>query len=215
MRKWPLIVGIALLLAGTAAIVVLVGSKSGASTTTSGQAADAGGSGVPIVTLNCIGGSEKSALMADPQLRSILRTKYHLQVNYEPLGSYEQVELSTAQLKAQHTDCLWPSSTSAQLVFESMHTLSDFPGYRAQTVLESPEVIYAGPDSTAALVRQGVVVREANRYFIVNMKQLLLADVLKQRTWQSLGATNIGGPMTIFSTNPPPATAALRSPNSS
>jgi hypothetical protein len=192
LRKGPLAIGIALLILGTVGLVLLVG---GGNSSKQAPAAKA-------VTITCLGGSEKQELMADPQIRSILRTKYHLVVDYEPEGSYQQVETSTAQLKAQHLDCLWPSSASAQRVFESQHNTADFSGYRAETVLESPEVVYSGPDSTAALTRQKIVERRANRYYIVDMKRLLLDLVLKNRTWTSLGAADIARPVTIFSTDP-------------
>jgi hypothetical protein len=198
MRKGPLAAGVALLIAGTVAIALVIsGSKSGGSTSSASSSA------APLVTLTCLGGSEKTALMADPALQAILRSKYHLRVSFEPMGSYQQVELPTARLEAQHIDCLWPSSSSAQRVFESMHRTSDFSGYRAQTVLESPEVIYSGPQSTAALVRAGIVQQRDNRYYIVDMKRLLLDLVLANKTWASLGAAAEGGrPVTIFSTDP-------------
>ena len=195
MRKGPLAVSLALLVAGTVAIVVLVAGSKSSKHTSSVPAASA-------TTVNCVGGSEKQALMADPQVQAILRDKYGLHVAYRPMGSYAQVELPTSQLKAQRIDCLWPSSASAQRVFESQHQTTDFSGYRTNTVLQSPEVVYSGPESTAALMRQGIVEQRANRYFIVDMKRLLLDLVLKHRTWRSLGAQSIGRPVTIFSTDP-------------
>jgi hypothetical protein len=194
VRKGPLAVSIALLVAGTVAIVFIVsGSKSSKHTSTAAAS---------VVTLNCLGGSEKQALMADPQVQSILRDKYGVQVNFTPMGSYAQVELPTSQLKAQGIDCLWPSSASAERVFENEHQTADFNGYRSDTVLQSPEVIYSGPESTAALMRQRIVEHRDNRYYIVDMKRLLVDLVLKHRTWRSLGAQNIGRPVTIFSTDP-------------
>lgn len=196
MRKGPLAASVALLLAGTVAIVLVIGSSG------SKKSASASSSDTPAVNLNCLGGSEKQGLMSDPEVQKILLTKYHVRVDFTPEGSYQQVQLPTAELKAQHVDCLWPSSASALRVFESQHNTADFAGYRAETVLESPEVIYSGPESTAALERQKIVVQRANRYFIVDMKRLLLDLVLRQRSWASLGAPDIGRPVTIFSTDP-------------
>jgi hypothetical protein len=162
-----------------------------------------GSSSTPVVTINCIGGSEKSELMADPDVTKILRDRYHLAVNFTPMGSYDQVQLTTAELKARNVDCLWPSSESAQLVFEQTHaTNADFPAYQAQTVLQSPEVLYAGPDGTRVLLKQGVVVQRGGRYYLVNMKKLLLDYVLTGKTWGDLGAQTIAGPVNITSTDP-------------
>ena len=49
---------------------------------------------------------------------------------------------------------------------------------------------------------QGIVKQRNGRYFIVDMKKLLLDYVLKQRTWGSLGAHTIAGPVSISSTDP-------------
>ena len=100
MRKGPLAIGVALLVVGTVAVVVLVGGGKSSSPATTVPTASA-------ASVTCLGGSEKQAFMADPQIQNILRTKYHLSVDYRPQGSYQQVELPTAQLKAQHIDCLW------------------------------------------------------------------------------------------------------------
>lgn len=152
-------------------------------------------------TVTCIGGSEKSELMADATVQKILKDKYGLTVNFSPLGSYDQVRLSTQDLKARNVNCLWPSSASAQSVFESAHR-GAFANYSSENVLQSPEVVYAGPRGTDALVKAGIVEQRDSRYFIVNIKSLLLDYVLKRRTWESIGAANLRGPVTIASTDP-------------
>src|SRR5262249_4125453 len=132
--RWPLVIGALLVVAAIVGGVVAIRG---------------GGSSTPVTTLNCIGGSEKTSLMADADVTKILHDRYHLAVNFTPLGSYDQVQLTAAELKARSIDCLWPSSASAQLVFEKTHpTGTDFPAYRAETVLQSPEVLYAGPQGT-------------------------------------------------------------------
>jgi hypothetical protein len=68
--------------------------------------------------------------------------------------------------------------------------------------LQSPEVVYAGPRGTDALMKQGIVQQRANRYFIVNMKKLLLEFVTKRQTWDSIGAVDLRGPITVSSTDP-------------
>lgn len=152
------------------------------------------------VTVTCLGGSEKTELMADPEIRQLLKDRYGLTVVYNPLGSYDQVQLSADELAKRKADCLWPSSASAQSVFESLHA-GAYPQYRAETVLQSPEVIYAGPQGTDALVKAGIVSKRGDRYFIVDMKKLLLEHVLKHRTWESLGAADLRGPIAVNSTD--------------
>jgi hypothetical protein len=152
--------------------------------------------------ITCVGGSEKSELMADTDVKRILHDKYGLTVTFSPMGSYDQVQLSTDDLKARKIDCLWPSSASAQNVFESQHK-GAFADYRAQTVLQSPEVVYAGPSGTDALVAAGIVQKRDNRYFIVDMKKLLLQYILAHKKWDTdLKAKDLSGPITISSTDP-------------
>jgi hypothetical protein len=159
--------------------------------------------GPKVATISCIGGSEKTGLMADPKVQSILRKKYNLEVQFVPMGSYDQVLLTSADLKKRAADCLWPSSASAQYVFEATHQTTDYKAYRARTVLQSPEVIYAGPDSTAALVKTGIVQeRSSNRYYIVDLKRLLTDYVQKGASWSSLGTSVLAGPVMISSTDP-------------
>ncbi|MFE9653287.1 hypothetical protein [Micromonospora sp. NPDC006431] len=155
----------------------------------------------PPTTVTCVGGSEKSELMADGEVKRILREDYRLTVAFQPLGSYDQVQLSTDEIKARKLDCLWPSSASAQSVFEAQHA-GAFPDYRAENLLQSPEVIYAGPRGTDALLRKGIVQRRGDRYFVVDMKRLLLDHVVKRGTWEAIGAADLRGPITVASTDP-------------
>jgi hypothetical protein len=188
-KRLPLIIGGVLVLVAVAAGVFLI---------------KGGGSSTPAATINCIGGSEKQELMADPDVVKILKDRYHLIVNFTPQGSYDQVQLTTAELKAQAVDCLWPSSGSAQLVFEETHNVTtDFPGYHAETVLQSPEVIYAGPVATQTLLKNGIVQLRSGHYYIVKM-QMLLDTVLAKKTWADLAPkqTTIAGPVNISSTDP-------------
>ncbi|MBE3558507.1 MAG: hypothetical protein IMW89_04690 [Ktedonobacteraceae bacterium] len=156
----------------------------------------------PLTTVSCVGGSEKSPLMEDPQVKKILADKYHLAVDFQAMGSLDQALLPTDQLKQRKTDCLWPSSAGAQLVFEAKHNTADFPAYKADTVLRTPEVIYSGPSATDALMKARIVQQRDNRYFIVNMKELLLNYVLKGKRWEDLGTSGIRGPVKIGSTDP-------------
>ncbi|NLT29004.1 MAG: hypothetical protein GXX86_00900, partial [Propionibacterium sp.] len=153
-----------------------------------------------VATIKCVGGSEKTQLMADPDIKEILADKYQLTVEWKPQGSYDQVLQSAEQIEAQGYDCLWPSSASAQNVFESTHS-GEFPDYRALTVLQSPEVIYSGPQATDALVRAGLV-REQDAHYVADLKTLLLDHIVAGDTWQNLQAGSLQGPMNISSTDP-------------
>ncbi|MBB5867937.1 hypothetical protein F4553_001316 [Allocatelliglobosispora scoriae] len=186
------LIGLVLVLVACIGVAYVV-SRSGAEEAT-------GSPNSEPATITCIGGSEKTELMADPKVKSILHDRYGLTVTFQPLGSYDQVQLSTDELRARKTDCLWPSSASAQSVFEKSHS-GAFGDYRAENLLQSPEVVYAGPKGTDALVKAGLVEQRDKRYYIVNVKNLLLDYVLKKRTWESIQAGDLRGPIAIASTD--------------
>jgi ABC-type Fe3+ transport system substrate-binding protein len=152
--------------------------------------------------VTCVGGSEKSVLMQDTEIQGILRDKYGLTVDFTPMGSLAQATMSTNEIKQKGLDCLWPSSAAAETVFEAQHKSSEFEAYRSETVLTSPEVIYAGPNGTQALMKEGIVTKRGNSYYVVKMKELLLDYVLKSKHWEDFGTKNIQGPVQIGSTNP-------------
>jgi hypothetical protein len=56
------------------------------------------------ITVSCLGGSEKSELMADPDVRRILKDTYGLTVTFNPLGSYDQVQFTTEEQLARITE---------------------------------------------------------------------------------------------------------------
>lgn len=174
-------------------VVVFLNFKSPAATPGDTNASD-------VTTITVIGGSEKSELMADPDLQKILKETYGIVVNFTPMGSYAQVQLSADDLKSKNADALWPSSASAESVFEAS-SKSAFPDYRAESVLQSPEVIYSGPNATDALIAAGIVQKTGDQYFVVDLKKLLLEYTLKGKQWEEIGANGLSGPIKVGSTD--------------
>jgi hypothetical protein len=154
----------------------------------------------PTLTIDCIGGSEKAELMTDPDVQRILRDRYGVAVNFLPMGSYDQVQLSTEEIQQRSVECLWPASASAQSVFEAKHA-GAFVQYRAETVLQSPEVLYTGVSGAAALLAAGLAEDRDGRYFMADVRTFLLDYVLKRRTWESIGAKDLHGPIAMASTD--------------
>jgi hypothetical protein len=154
-----------------------------------------------VVTLSCIGGSEKNPLLEDPEITAILRDRYYIKVDFQAKGSLDLVQIPTDELKKKGINCLWPSNASAQLVFEQKHTLSDFPGYKAENVLNSPLVIYSWAEPTDALLKKQIVEQRDGNYYIIKMLDLVEL-IQKDTTWDSIGSPNLKGPIRLKSTNP-------------
>lgn len=153
------------------------------------------------VTVSCVGGSEKTQFMRDSEVVAILADDYGITVHWSAMGSYDQVLMSGSEIKAREVNCLWPSSGSARNVFEAQRAAT-FPEYRAETLLQSPEVLYAGPTGTDALVRAGLVVRNGHLYSMPDLRRFLLDFQVPGRTWEEIGAAGLKGPMSISSTDP-------------
>jgi hypothetical protein len=190
--------------AGIAGIVVVLiiavvlimmnkGSSSGGNT--------ASGGGPTRIT--CYGGSEKEDFINDPEVKKILNEKFGIEVNFIAKGSYKQVQISVDELKSSKVDCLWPSSASAQAIFEGSGNSKAFGNdYEAASVLQSPEVLYANVEAADGLKRAGIVQFRDNSFYIVDFKRLLEEYVLPGKFWGDLGVSLPAGPVLINSSDP-------------
>ncbi|CAM5742231.1 hypothetical protein MAUB1S_03162 [Mycolicibacterium aubagnense] len=174
------------------AVVVIMQSRHSDSTVAAGD-----------TKITCFGGSEKTDLMNDADVKKVLREKYHLEVDFNAKGSYKQVQIPADDLKANKIDCLWPSSASAQAVFEGSGNSQAFgTNYQAASVLQSPEVLYANVEAADGLKRAGIVQQRDNAYFIVDLRKLLEQYLLPGKSWGDLGVTVPSGPVLINSSDP-------------
>jgi hypothetical protein len=159
--------------------------------------------GVSAMKITCYGGSEKQDFINDPDVKRILKDKYSIEINYNAKGSYEQVQIPVGDLKADKIDCLWPSSASAQAVFEGSGNSKEFGNvYQAASVLQSPEVLYANSEAADGLTRAGIVQVRDNVYYIVDLKRLLEGYLLPGKSWADLGVALPSGPVIINSSDP-------------
>jgi hypothetical protein len=187
------IVGIVAVLV-IAVVVIMMSKRSGG-----GDAAPADGT----VKVTCLGGSEKEDLINDLEVKRILKDKYGIEVSFNATGSYKQVQIPADELKANKIDCLWPSSASAQAIFEGSGGSKAFGSdYQAASVLQSPEVLYANKEAADGLKNAGIVEVRDNSYFIVNLRKLLEEYLLPGKSWADLGVTLPSGPVLINSSDP-------------
>ena len=186
------IVGIVVALIA-AVLVIMFAKRSG----------DGGLAGGGATRITCYGGSEKEELINDPDVKRILADSYGVEVNFIPKGSYKQVQIPPDELRASKVDCLWPSSASAQAVFEGSGNSKAFGNdYEAASVLESPEVLYANKEAADGLQKAGIVALRDGNYFIVDLRRLLEEYLLPGKSWSDLGVTLPAGPVLINSSDP-------------
>ena len=177
-----------------AVVVIMMTKRSGG-----GASAPANGT----VKVTCLGGSEKADLINDLDVKRILKDKYGIEVSFNATGSYKQVQIPADELKADKVDCLWPSSASAQAIFEGSGSSKAFGNdYQAASVLQSPEVLYANKEAADGLKNAGIVEVRDNSYFIVNLRKLLEEYLLPGKSWADVGVTLPSGPVLINSSDP-------------
>jgi hypothetical protein len=190
-------VGIVGIVAVVAIAVVAIVWSRGSGDPTENRTADG------AVKLTCYGGSEKQDFINDPDVKRILHDRHGIEVDFVAKGSYKQVQIPADELKSESVDCLWPSSASAQAIFEGSGTSREFGNhYEAASVLQSPEVLYANAEAAVGLRNAGIVEQRADAYFIVDFKRLLEEYLLPGKTWADLGVTLPSGPVLINSSDP-------------
>lgn len=191
-----------LFFAGLAGIVIAVVAAIVLITTGKDAGDDAAPTG-GTMKITCYGGSEKEDLVNDPDVRNILRDKYGIEVDFNAQGSYKQVQIPADELKANKVDCLWPSSASAQAIFEGSGSSKAFGNnYQAASVLQSPEVLYANKEAVEGLKSSGIVALRDGVYFIVQLRRLLEEYLLAGKSWSDLGVELPSGPVLINSSDP-------------
>ncbi|HEY3285199.1 MAG TPA: substrate-binding domain-containing protein [Armatimonadota bacterium] len=184
-----------LLLLGLAALIVLAftqlrghGGKPGAGP----RDAASGNAGQAQTIVKLRVGGEKIGFLEDPEVKDFLARRYGLAVDYQKAGSVAMVEGKTDGL-----DALWPSSQVTLQLYRNRHGGSAV----AETIFNSPVVLYSTKEVTGALQRLGIVRVEQGTYYIVDMPRLIDLMV-KQAHWKDLGLPQLNGRVTVFSTDP-------------
>ena len=111
-------------------------------------------------------GGGKLNLLEDQKIKRILLSKYNIAVTPYKMGSMEMVK---ADRKKQ--DFIWPGYEVLQSGF-----------LRSETIFNSPVVIYAGWDTVGNLMRQGIVEKRENAYYIVQFDKLVAGNDVIETT---------------------------------
>lgn len=178
MKKWKLIIGIGLVIASGILAMLFAPSKT---------------EDPKQISLVIRYGSEKDGFINSPELKKILKEKYHIAVEGTKRGSLEMSEGGLTGV-----DALWPSSELAEAVFKKVNPSIS---YKSQNIFNTPLVFYSWPEVTESLIKQGVVEKRGNAYYVVLMKKYL-EMMIAERTWKDIGLERQTGRMTIHSTDP-------------
>lgn len=152
------------------------------------------------VTVSMFYGGEKSALLANPKVAAILHDRYALTLDATRAGSVEMV----TTLDTSGKDCLWPSNG----VSVEMARNAGKPVLSAETIFNSPIVLYAWSDVADALTKTGVVrtAQDGTLYADVQALGGLISD---GKRWKEDLGLNIYGPFRVISTDPVKSNSGL------
>ncbi len=130
------------------------------------------------VTLKGYVGGEKSEFLKNEKIQRILADKYDLAINPTKAGSIEMV----TSLDRTGMDFVWPSNDFAVALLRS----NGGQIRKEQIVFNSPIVIYTGWNIANAFIKQGIVEKRSEGYFIVRFPELL-KRIVEQQTWKEIG----------------------------
>lgn len=146
----------------------------------------------PAITIKGRLGGEKEGLLADEQVKSLLKSKYGITVQSERFGSLEMARSSTAG-----QDFLWPSSQIALEIYKARKA----PLISSEVLLNTPLVMYSWAGTTNALLKQGIVQQISGSYYIVDMAKLV-SLMTRGAHWKDIGLADFNGPIVVQCTDP-------------
>lgn len=143
-------------------------------------------------------GGEKLSLMQSQMMVDYL-ARNGLVVEPRKIGSIEMV---TEPIGSK--DALWPASDLGPELFKA----SGRQALSINGVFNSPIVIYSWNTVTDALVKQKIVERVQNTYYVIDLPKLL--KLLKSHTkWTDIGQPDLYGSVKVFSTDPTKSNSGL------
>lgn len=143
------------------------------------------------VTLKGFVGGEKIGFLEDEEVKSILKSKYGIELDYSKAGSIEMVK---DDIKPG-TDFLWPSN---QVALELFQNKNGNP-IQSEIIFSSPIVLYSWDTVVDALATNGLASEESRVYY-VNMPRLLYR-IYKGDSWKTVGLDTFGK-ISVISTDP-------------
>lgn len=139
------------------------------------------------VTVVCNIGSEKDDFLENEGVQRILLNDYGLEVDFDTMGSIEQVLLPEAQLR--ELDCLWPSNSSASEIFAIEHPNID---HDSEVIFNSPIVLYSWADVVNGMMGMGIVEQVNDGHYVADMGRLHLEMIAPRSEWADLGVDRPG-----------------------
>lgn len=146
-----------------------------------------------VVTINGLIGGEKQGFFDDTNIQKLLSSKYGLSVHYNKAGSIDMVTGDSTNY-----DYLFPSSQNELEIFKNTKGKQLV---KSESMFNSPLVFYSWDNVTDALIKQGVVQKVNNSYYIADMPKMLKL-IQENKKWSDIGLTDLYGKVSIGCTDP-------------
>ena len=150
------------------------------------------------VTLHGKIGGEKIGFSQDPKVLEILAKK-GITFTGKKAGSVEMVSQDI-----QGLDFLWPAnSVNVDQFRERGGKIA-----KADNVFNSPLVFYSWDIVTEALVKQGIVEKQGESFYVVDLPRLLKL-IMDKKDWKDIGLNQLFGKIVVRSTDPNKSNSGL------
>lgn len=143
-------------------------------------------------SLHGLVGGEKVGFLENENVKSILRKKYGIEIDYKKAGSIEMVKDKIPD----GADFLWPSNQTALELFTSKNGSP----LKSEIIFSSPVVFYSWDNVAGALGKTGIVSTNSGSHY-ADLPRLLWL-IHKRTTWTSIGLPELFGPIVVTSTDP-------------
>ena len=137
--------------------------------------------GAPIEVRGIIG-SEKKALLSDPEVVQRLRDSCAITVRFSTDGSLNMIDGDVAG-----QDFIWPGSTYLRDAFVARR----LSGIKSTVIFNSPIVVIGWLRIADALVAAGIARKDQDAVYRIDMHKFAAA-VDKGTTWSDIGVTELG-----------------------
>jgi hypothetical protein len=136
-------------------------------------------------------GGEKEGFFEDEKLKDLLLKEYNIELDVTNMGS---VDIVSENLEA---DFLFPSN---QIYTDVYKDNKDNSYIKNDIIFNSPIVLYSWNEVTEALIKEKIVEKKYNSYYIVDMPKLI-NDINENKKWSDYNL-DLYGNIEVITTDP-------------
>ncbi len=150
-----------------------------------------GGGNRAVTTVRGWTGGSKISLITNPQIRTLMRERYGIAVDYAEVGSNDMVSRNSSD-----QDFLWPGNEAVVERYRAGGSTL----VKAENIFASPLVIYSWDTVTKCLESNGTVQQSARGHYVLDLPKLV--ELMNAgATWRSIGC-DLHGKVVVYTSDP-------------